>query len=422
VNRTADAPPPSRWQSRWPGGGVDARDENAPPLPTNAGIGGWTGLVLAVVALWGAAWIFLPPPDYFLLRFAVGAPELCVWIGVLAIVAIVCALGTAQSAVSKLAILIGIVALVLAETVLFRLPATIRELDTQGGVMLREPASPLRAAPVSALDLFRGVVVSDARITRGITFATPNNHPLTLDVYRPQNPGRFPIVVQIHGGSWRSGDASDYSDFAQWLTGGGYVVFSIDYRLAPHDHWPAQLADIDTALAWINAHAGEYEADTTRVVLLGRSAGAHLAMMAAYEKPRPGLRGVVSFYGPIDLAAAYRNPPRPDPLGVRDIEEQLIGGPLGKFPREYADASPMTYASSGRDRSLPPTLLINGARDNAVEAKYARVFAERLNESGTPAAYLEIPWAEHAFDRVFSGVSSQLSMYYVERFLAWADR
>jgi acetyl esterase/lipase len=420
VNRIADAPPTSRWQHRWE---ADSPDDAAPPLPTNAGVGGWTGLVLAILALWASAWIFLPPPNYFFLRFAVGAPELCAWIGVLAVVAIVFALGTAaQSPVSRVAILTGLVALGLAETVLVRLGATIRELDAQAGVMLREPAAPLRAAPVSALDLFRGVAVNDAQVTRGIAFAAPDNHPLTLDVYRPQNPGRFPAVVQIHGGSWHSGDAGDYADFASWLTNAGYVVVSINYRLAPAHRWPTQLDDVDTALAWVNAHATEYEIDTTRVVLLGRSAGAHLALMAAYEKPRPGLRGVISFYGPIDLAASYRNPPRPDPLGVRAIEEQFIGGPLDKFPGAYTGASPMVYASGNGGRSLPPTLLIQGGRDNIVEAKYTRLFAERLNESGTPAAYLEIPWAEHAFDKVFSGVSSQLSLYYVERFLAWADR
>ena len=82
----------------------------------------------------------------------------------------------------------------------------------------------------------------------------------------------------------------------------------------------------------------------------------------------------------------------------------------------------MSYANADRAHSLPPTLLIYGGRDNVVESKYARQFAEKLNESGTSAAYLEIPWAEHGFDEIFSGVSSQLSLYYTERFLAWAMR
>ncbi len=417
MNQIADAVA-SRWHSRW-----EREEETDTPVPTGAGVSGWTGLTLGMVALFTSAWIFLPPPNYFFLRFAVGAPELCGWIGVLAIVAIGLAMrNSARSRTSKVAIVVGLVALAMAESVFFRLGATIHDLNAQGGVMLREPANPLRTVPVSVVDLFRGIDIPDARITRGLVFAAPDGHPLTVDVYRPQTPGRFPVVVQLYGGSWRSGEPGDHSDFAEWLAGAGYVVFAIDYRHAPQYRWPLQLDDIDSALAWINAHANEYEADTNRIVLLGRSAGAHLAMMAAYEKPRPGIRGVISLYGPIDLAEAYRNPPRPDPLHIRPIEEGFIGGPPNKFPQAYADASPMSYATADRGRSLPPTLLIYGGRDNVVEPKYARLFAERLNESGTSAGYLEIPWAEHAFDEVFSGVSSQLSLYYTERFLAWADR
>jgi acetyl esterase/lipase len=419
VNETADdVTPASRWQSRW----EIQEPSEAPPL-TGPGATGWTGLTLGIIALFGAAWIFLPPPTYFFLRFAVAAPELCAWLGLLALVGIVFALGSAsRSRISQVAVLIGLVALGSAESVFFRLAATIHDLDAQAGVMIREPAAPLRAAPVSALDLFRGVPTNEARIDRGLTFVSRNGRALTLDVYRPQKPGRFPVIVQIHGGSWRSGAPEDHSDFAEWLTNAGYVVFSIDYRRAPETRWPAQLVDVDTALAWINAHSSEYEADTTRIVLLGRSAGGQLALLSAYSKQRPGVRGVISLYGPIDLVASYREPPHPDPLGIRSIEEDYIGGPPDKFGRAYADASPMSYATSDHAHSLPPTLLIYGARDNVVEAKYARLFAEKLNESGTSAAYLEIPWAEHGFDEVFSGVSSQLSLYYTERFLAWAMR
>jgi len=420
VNETADVTPPpaSRWQSRW-----EIEEPGEAPLPTGPGVTGWTGITLAVAALLGAMWIFIPPPSYFFLRLAVAAPELCAWLGVVALLGIIFALRSAsRSRLAQLGALIGLIALGLAESIFFRLSATIHELDGQSGVMIREPAAPLRAAPVSALDLFRGISTNDARVDRGLTFVSRNGRALTLDVYRPQKPGRFPVVVQIHGGSWQNGAPEDHSNFAEWLTNAGYVVFSIDYRRAPETRWPGQLADVDTALAWINAHSNEYEADTTRVVLLGRSAGGQLALLAAYAKQRPGVRGVISFYGPIDLPTSYRDPPRPDPLNVQSIMDEYIGGGPGKFPREYADASPMSYATADRGRSLPPTLLIYGGRDNVVEAKYARVFAERLNESGTPAAYLEIPWAEHGFDEVFDGVSSQLSLYYTERFLAWAMR
>src|SRR5207249_2777236 len=149
------------------------------------------------------------------------------------------------------------------------------------------------------------------------------------------------------------------------------------------------------------------------VALIGRSAGAHLAMLAAYRHPPLRVRGVVSYYGPADLANSYRHPPRPDPLHIRDVDEKFFGGNPDQMSRQYAEASPVSYAM----HALPPTLLIYGARDNIVEARYGAEFRTLLAASGTPVAYLEIPWAGHAFDAVFNGPSSQLAMYYTERFL-----
>src|SRR6185503_7060411 len=146
--------------------------------------------------------------------------------------------------------------------------------------------------------------------------------------------------------------------------------------------------------------------------------GAHLATMAAYRKPALRIRGVVSYYGPANLVDAYEHPPSPDPLHIRTVEEMFIGGTLKELPRDFAAASPVTYIT----RPLPPTLLVYGRRDHIVEARYAAELREQLARSGTPVAYLEIPWAEHAFDKVFNGLSSQLALYYVERFLAWAVR
>jgi acetyl esterase/lipase len=239
---------------------------------------------------------------------------------------------------------------------------------------------------------------------------------LRLDVYQPASAGQFPILVQIYGGAWQRGAPGDNAAFASLMASHGWIVFAIDYRHAPAFHWPAQLDDVRAALRWIGEHAASYGGDTSRVVLMGRSAGGHLAMMAAYKDPPLPIRGVVSYYGPADLADAYHHPPRPDPLDIRNVDIAFIGGPPEAKAREYADASPISYV----DRPQPPTLLVYGARDNIVEARYARTLRNRLLAGGTKVAYLEIPWAGHGFDAVFNGVSSQLALYHTERFLAWA--
>ena len=208
----------------------------------------------------------------------------------------------------------------------------------------------------------------------------------------------------------------DNPEFARYLAVRGYAVVAIDYRHAPKWPWPAQIADVRTALTWIRQHGAEHGADSSHLALIGRSAGAHLALMAAYAPGALPVLAVVSFYGPVDLEDGYRHPPRPDPLDVRAIDEALLSGTADQVPDRYREASPISYVN----RKLPPTLLIYGSRDHVVEARFGEMLLARLQPTGTPSVLLEIPWAEHAFDTIPSGLSGQLALYYTERFLAWA--
>ena len=178
----------------------------------------------------------------------------------------------------------------------------------------------------------------------------------------------------MYGGAWQGGTPGDNPEFARYLATRRHVVFAIDYRHAPTWPWPAQIADVRTALAWIREHGAEHGADASRLALIGRSAGAHLALMAAYEPGTSPVHGVVSFYSPVDLEDGYRHPPRPDPLDARAIDEALLSGTPDQVSDRYREASPITYVN----RKLPPTLLIYGARDHVVEARFGRMLHERL--------------------------------------------
>jgi acetyl esterase/lipase len=195
-------------------------------------------------------------------------------------------------------------------------------------------------------------------------------------------------------------------------------VFAIDYRHAPRWKWPAQIQDVRSALGWIRAHAAEYDGDASRLVLVGRSAGAQLALVAAYESAPADIAGVISFYGPTDLAEGWRVPPRPDPLNVRTVLETYLGGTPDQIPEAYREASPIAYVSA----KVPPTLLLYGGRDHIVEARFGRSLNDRLRAAGATSFLLELPWSEHAFDVVPSGLGGQVSLYYVERFLAGISR
>src|SRR6185295_14743748 len=203
-----------------------------------------------------------------------------------------------------------------------------------------------------------GLEAAAAHETHGVPFASPAGVPLTLDIYQPTSGSAHATVVQIYGGAWQRGVPHDNAGLARLLAAHGYVVFAIDYRHAPAFRWPAQIDDIRTALDWVAANGRRYGADPERMAILGRSAGAHLGLMAAYTSTRP-IRAVVSLYGPTDLAAGYREPPSPDPLDVRGLLRALTGGTPDDRPEVYRDASPIAYATG----PLPPTLLIHGSRD-----------------------------------------------------------
>lgn len=381
--------------------------------------------VAAVLLLLLSSWIYLPAPNRTFLALGVGAPELAAWLALSGLAVSLAALIVADDrSRRRLTLALSIGATVLAAGPLVQLPFVINRFDAAmtaalGADYLRDvPAGRhdrMRPSAVALRPFFGFDAAGNVRVSRGIPFAAPRGVRLTLDVYRPNASGRYPTIVQIYGGAWQRGAPGGDAGMATYLAARGYVVFAIDYRHAPAWPWPAQIEDVRTAIAWIRLHAGDYDADATRLALFGRSAGAHLAMLAGYEGRAP-VAAVVSYYGPVDLTDGYRNPPAPDPLDVRAIEEAFLAGTPGEWPDRYRAASPITYVSA----SAPPSLLIYGRRDHIVLSRYGADLAARLRAAGAISVFLEIPWAEHAFDAIPNGTSGQLSLYYTERFLAWA--
>jgi acetyl esterase/lipase len=322
-----------------------------------------SGLLLSValVLAFLTSWTVVPAPNRPLLALGVGAPELSPWLALGGLVVLVLAVGARdRDILARATLVLAAVATVLASVPLMQLPFAVRRFDATmraalGDDFLRGVSSDrrarLRPAPIIFRDLFLGIDAGQARVSRNIPFAAPQGVRLTLDIYRPVSAGQYPSIVQVYGGAWQRGAPGDDAKFATYLAARGFIVFAIDYRHAPQWPWPAQIEDVRAALAWIREHGGEYGADVSRLALLGRSAGAQLAMVAAYELgagpiiPVMPIRAVVSYYGPIDLTDGYRNPPRPDPLDVRSIEAAFLEGTPTQIPDRYREASPITYVS-----------------------------------------------------------------------------
>ncbi|WP_239112587.1 alpha/beta hydrolase [Halomicronema sp. CCY15110] len=382
-------------------------------------------LLLSLVGLFLSLWIVIPAPTAFLLPLGVGAPEISPWlIGINAIALLLVSLSWTGSRLHLLILIGSLLGLGLSLLPLAQFPAANRQIDAEMRSVLGDdflanvPATTLqslRSRPLVLADSLRGIALEEVHTDRGIVFARPDEIPLTLNVYRPLNPGRYPTIVTIYGGAWQRGSPDNKTNFNRYLAAQGYTVIAIDYRHAPQYRFPAQLVDVRTALTYIQTHAEELSVDLNHLAMLGRSAGAQLATIAAYASAIP-VQAVVNYYGPVDLVAGYRDPPVPDPIETRAVLRAFLGGPPEAAPELYRQASPINYVTT----DLPPTLLVYAGRDHVVQAQYGRQLYEQLQATANQAVWLKIPWAEHAFDTVFNGLSNQLALYYTERFLAWA--
>lgn len=242
--------------------------------------------------------------------------------------------------------------------------------------------APARAAPSH-----------DYRIIEDLRY-TPPGWPATLagDLYLPERGGQLPVVLVVHGGSWKGGDRTsfDATRIAKHLAMQGYAAFSVDYRLAPDALYPAPLDDLQQAVAWLRANAAPYRLDPESVSAWGYSAGAHLvAMLGTKGNDVARLRAVVAGGTPADLAAW------PDSAAVRTF--------LGKSAREdrelAAAASPINHISA----SSAPFFLYHGATDTLVEPDQAKRFAEALAARGVPVEVLYLRHFGHLLTALFPG-------------------
>jgi len=249
--------------------------------------------------------------------------------------------------------------------------------------------------------------------TKIISYSKLQDIELKMDFYPSQKAGKHPCIVVIHGGSWKSGDNKQLPELNSVLAHEGYQVAAINYRLAPKYQSPYPVEDAKEAIKYLKQHAGELNIDSSRLVLLGRSAGAQVALLAAYTLKDPCIKGVVDFYGPADMVWGYSAPANPLVMDSRRVMEDYLGGKYISVPKNYFDSSPIEFVS----RSSPPTLIIHGENDVLVAYEHSRRLHRKLNTLKVKNYFLSLPWATHGFDYNINGPGGQLSTYAVKEFL-----
>ena len=282
---------------------------------------------------------------------------------------------------------------------------------------------------------FRGAIDNQpAHPPKTLTFASVGGRALELDLYPAQGEGSrapSPAVVVIHGGGWSKGDKGEAPLFSEWLAGQGFTVFDIQYRLAPQPNWQTATGDVKCAIGWIKSHAGgpDFRIDPARLTLLGRSAGAHLALLAANSLGDADLlpscsagdttvAAVVALYPATDLVWGYEHP---DNLWVYDTPQKIrdfLGGRPDTVPAAYRSASVTNRITP----SSPRTLLVHGGRDQFVAPDQTTMLAAKLQAAGVDHDVLLIPYGQHGFDYVSGGLGGQVLERVLFRFAASPPR
>ncbi len=122
--------------------------------------------------------------------------------------------------------------------------------------------------------------------TEDVEYVRHGDKRLIARLYRPKGDGPFPAVIDLHGGAWTSGDLTGTKGLDETLARNGFFVASLEFRHNA-DGYPTSLADINYAVRWLKAHAGQMKIDPNRIGIGGASSGGHLAMLAAMRPSDP---------------------------------------------------------------------------------------------------------------------------------------
>jgi len=308
-----------------------------------------------------------------------------------------------------------------------------------------------RTSPFELWSYFNGFSPAPCNVTRNVEYRLVNgNDSLRFDVYSPpEGNGPFPVIITIHGGGWTSGNKGTGNMFqmSRYLANQGYIVFDLIYGLAHsalsdllemqsfigRDYVkynnsytiPQMVENIGNFTYYLAAHATEYKANLSTVIVMGRSAGAHLAATVGLGyKNSPfsyvfnqsiTIRGIVLFYPPTNLTKMLENSvlisnPYQGIFDIRDLFNDLLENNISK----YAEYSPISYV----DTNSPPILTLHGTQDRLVPFTESVNLQLKMNSVGRPCILIKMPFMGHAFDIIPGNPYSQIATYYIERFLA----
>ncbi len=258
----------------------------------------------------------------------------------------------------------------------------------------------------SFLLLFFSVALSSiplrAEVERDLEYGVVNGLSLKLNLFRPEGK-QAGLVVYVHGGAWRAGQKEDCPILS--LVSAGYAVASVDYRLTPQAPFPANVHDIKGAIRFLRAEGPRLGIESSRMAIIGSSAGGHLAALVGVSSGVAALEGdvggranvsssvqaIVSFFGASNLDTILSQSTEYG-LRVREPALQLL---LGGLPVEKPALSRLASPVVHLDPKDPPILLIHGDADPQMPLQQSEEFERACTVAGVNATLHTLAGARH---------------------------
>lgn len=230
-----------------------------------------------------------------------------------------------------------------------------------------------------------------------ITYHSANNYPLKLDVwYQHDVKTPSPTLVYFHGGGWifgtKEGSVLQFLPFLEK----GWTVVNVEYRMANVSLAPAAVEDTRCALRWVFRNAKQNNFDTSKIVLMGPSAGGHLSLITGMLPSETGLDNQCYGSEALNVAAIINW------YGITDVVDLIAGKNLKNYALMWMGSqpnaqdiarrvSPLTYVRAG----LPPILTIHGDKDHVVPYSHAVRLHEALDKARIPNQIITVKEGGH---------------------------
>lgn len=248
------------------------------------------------------------------------------------------------------------------------------------------------------------------RIIKDLPYGPDASQKMDLILPKGRTTAATKMIVLIHGGQWTAGDKSNMEEYVTVLGDAlpQFAFASINYRLVNGNSILLADAekDISRALTYLRSMRDSFVVSKD-MVMLGESAGGHLALLNAYKNRSIGIRAVIGVKAPTDLSTWYNEGKNKE---VRSMLEFITGGTPTTATSAYFSLSPVNYVS----KDAPYTLLIHGDADGFVEVSQANELSNKLSIAGAKHKLIILPGESHSYsptsqDAIYKNIIELLS-------------